>query len=82
MNDTERDELLTATAEKVAAIHQDWFGPQGKDGLRDVLLATRDRSLENKNTLSNLNRLVWGAGLIAFAAVTAAFGWLFTKVNG
>ena len=82
MNDTERDELLTATAEKVAAIHQDWFGPQDKPGLRDVVLATRDRSLENTNALSNLNRLVKWAGLFVLAAVGSAFGWVFTKLNG
>lgn len=53
-------ELLISAARKVDELHQDWFGPGQREGLRDVVLKTRDRSLKNTEDISRAKWLIRG----------------------
>ncbi len=79
MNDAERDKKITDTADKVTAIHQVLFGYEGKPGLHDMVLATSERSFENKNALDQVKAIGRWAGLFILAAFAGAFGWLWKQ---
>lgn len=62
----DHDPLLLETYNMVDDLWQDWLGLNGKEGLRGLVLANRDRAVKNEGRIQFIG---WIGGFLATAAI-------------